>query len=205
MLRVVKEGEEEWRGMEEREWRGGRRKGRWERWEEKQEKYEYTFVSQNRKVFHTSAFHCCFLLTQVFPEAIVSQDVSPSHFLHSTLHIHHTSHLHTGTYHCNTVDGTDENENRSTQRQPGDLCESLSCAPFITASNPAVVTIIGESSLLPAYSSFPTVHLSHLPLLFILNPSPFLPSHQFPSLPCPTAIPLFLSICIFSYIYREFY
>ena len=78
---------------------------------------------------------------QVFPDAVVSQTLSPSHLLRSTLTIPHSSLNHAGTYHCSIIDGTNEAETL-TERLYG-LCE-LQCFPFITASNPATITVIGK-------------------------------------------------------------
>lgn len=84
---------------------------------------------------------CCFVHVQVFPDAVVSQTLSPSHLLRSTLTIPYSSHNHSGTYHCNIIDGTSETETL-TDRQLG-LCE-VQCFPFVTVSNPATITVLGK-------------------------------------------------------------
>ena len=80
---------------------------------------------------------------QVFTDAVESTDLSDRHFLHSTLSISHMSHSHTGTYHCNIEDGTDKGNRK---RLLG-LCNHNPCLPFITASNPAVITVLGNDIL----------------------------------------------------------
>ena len=89
---------------------------------------------------------------QAFPEATNLQIVHSSQYLTSTLHIPHTSHPHTGTYHCYVVDGTAENV--EVWSRPPFACKvrhmcrgsGPPCQAFITASNPATVTVIGQSS-----------------------------------------------------------
>jgi hypothetical protein len=82
-------------------------------------------------------------VSNVFPDAVESHNLSTDHLLRSTLHISHTSHNHTGTYHCNVVDGTDEREPTRLRS----LCFYLPCYPYITASNPATVTVLGRPSI----------------------------------------------------------
>ena len=84
-----------------------------------------------------------FVHMQVFPDAVEFQNLSTDHLLHSTLHISHISHNHTGTYYCNIVDGTNE---QKPIRYPA-LCANHPCYPFITASNPARVTVLGRLTM----------------------------------------------------------
>ena len=84
-----------------------------------------------------------FVHSQVFPDAVESHNLSTDHLLQSTLHITHTSHNHTGTYHCNIVDGTNEGELATFSS----LCANHPCHPFITASNPATITVLGRPPL----------------------------------------------------------
>jgi hypothetical protein len=80
--------------------------------------------------------------TRVFPEVLESVELSGTGFLSSTLFVPQATHSHTGTYHCNIEDGTD----RVTQRRVPGLCWKLPCLPFITASHPATVTVLGNST-----------------------------------------------------------
>ena len=79
---------------------------------------------------------------QVFPDADISQ-YRISDTLHSTLNISHLSHNHSGMYHCNIVDGTNEGTNEGREYKMT-LCETFTCVPFITASTTAVIHVLGQ-------------------------------------------------------------
>ncbi|CAI8017226.1 L-gulonolactone oxidase, partial [Geodia barretti] len=78
-----------------------------------------------------------------FSRGVRVSEVSGTGFLRSTLFVPRATHGHTGTYHCNIEDGTD----RVTQRRAPGLCWKLPCLPFITASHPATITVLGNSTV----------------------------------------------------------
>ena len=101
----------------------------------------YIFLGKYVCVARFSEILC--LLVQIFPDVMEPQaELSESGFLRSTLSVPHASMSHAGTYHCNIEDGT-ERESNAERRTPG-LCCKLPCLPFITASHPATISVIGH-------------------------------------------------------------
>ena len=88
----------------------------------------------------------CFACVQVFSDVVeLPVELSDNGFLRSTLSVPRATLSHAGSYHCSVEDGTDRGGDK-TMRLPG-LCREHSCLPFITASHPATVFVLGQSDI----------------------------------------------------------